>query len=255
MKSVSYAARDGATVYGYLTLPKSGSAPNPLLMVVHGGPAVRDVWGFNPEVQFLAKLGYAVLQVNYRGSTGYGISYARKNILEVCRFGISDVADGARWAVRNGYADPDRIAIYGGSFGGYAALAGAAFESDLYRCAIGYAGVYDWVQQMKEDKKDFREYVKWRNKYYPDLDDHRKEYESISPRFAAQNVNCPVLLIHGGSDLRVQSRQAKLMQRALKAAGKECEMIINNWGIHGLPKESKRIEFYVSVARFLQRHM
>ena len=128
MRPVSFPSRDGTTIYGYLTLPKGGGGgPFPLLMTIHGGPYSRDVWGFDPEVQFFAKLGYAVFQVNYRGSSGYGEVYEGENLIEVCRYVVEDVADAARWAIEEGYADGERIAIYGGSFGGYAALAGAAF--------------------------------------------------------------------------------------------------------------------------------
>ena len=259
MRPVSFAARDGVTVHGYLTIPKGrGEGPFPLIMNIHGGPRVRDTWRFNPEVQYLARLGYAVFQVNYRGSAGYGRTYRGDNLLDACRRVITDVADAARWAVSKGHADPSRIAIFGGSFGGYAALAGAAFEPDLYRCAIGYAGVYDWVYQLKEDKRErwMRKMTHgWQGDYYLDHEEYGEEYNRLSPRFAADRICAPILLIHGGADFRIWEKQAKLMRKALREAGKEVEMETNIWGVHGLPDEKSRIRFYVTVAKFLEQHL
>ena len=227
-------------------------------MNIHGGPKVRDTWGFNPEVQFFARLGYAVFQVNYRGSTGYGRTYSGENFIDVCRYVVEDVADASRWAVAKGYADAERIAIYGSSFGGYAALAGVAFKPKLYRCAIGYAAVYDWIMQLKDDRRDsWLRHIEfeWRSDFYLDVDTHKDEYKAVSPRYFAEDIRAPVLIIHGGSDSRVWQRQAKAMRAALRQANKTHKVVINSWGVHGLPDEKKRIDFYVKVAEFLARHL
>jgi dipeptidyl aminopeptidase/acylaminoacyl peptidase len=258
MEPVSFPSRDGATLYGYLTLPKGhGAGPMPLILNIHGGPQGRDTWGFDPEVQFFAKLGYAVFQVNYRGSTGYGKIYEGQDLLKVCRYSIDDVADAARWAIRENYADPNRIAIFGEIFGGYAALAGATFEPELYRCAIGFAGIYDWVMKMKVDSKDWRrrDLFAWRDDYYPDFKEHRDEYLAVSPRFAAEKIRIPVLLIHGGSDHAVSAGQAKAMRAALRKAKKPHEIKIYPWGGKGFLNPKSRINYYVKVAEFIDKHM
>jgi dipeptidyl aminopeptidase/acylaminoacyl peptidase len=142
MKPISYSASDGLTIHGYLTLP-AGSDGNNLPVVVnpHGGPWVRDTWSFNPEVQFLANRGYAVLQVNYRGSTGYGRKFWKASFKQWGKLMQQDLTDGVNWLIGEGIADPAAVAIYGGSYGGYAALAGLSFTPDLYACGIDYVGV------------------------------------------------------------------------------------------------------------------
>ena len=259
MRPVSFPSRDGTTIYGYLTLPKGGGGgPFPLLMTIHGGPYSRDVWGFDPEVQFFAKLGYAVFQVNYRGSSGYGEVYEGENLIEVCRYVVEDVADAAQWAIVEGYADGERIAIYGGSFGGYAALAGAAFAPDFYRCVVGFAGVYDWILQLRDDRRDwwlkFIEFG-WRADYYLDLKKYREEYAAVSPRYSAESIRAPVLLIHGGRDSRVSAQQAKVMAAALRKARKTVEVAIFGWGVHGFLDAESRIKHYIKVAQFLEKYM
>ena len=219
---------------------------------------MRDTWGFDSAAQFFAQLGYAHYRVNYRGSTGYGDTYEGDNILQVCRYVIDDVADAARWAIAEGHADPDRIAIFGGSFGGYAALAGAAFEPELYRCAIGFAGVYDWIVQLKEDRKDWwMRYLVFDSKgdYYLDIEENKEAYRALSPRYAAEKIRAPILLIHGGADRRVAAHQAKVMRGALRSAKKTHEVAISSWQPHGFYGAESRTKFYIRVAEFLEKHM
>jgi dipeptidyl aminopeptidase/acylaminoacyl peptidase len=144
MKPVEYKSRDGLTIHAYLTLPLGREAKNlPVVINPHGGPWFRDTWGFNPEVQFLANRGYAVLQMNFRGSTGYGRKFWEASFKQWGQAMQDDITDATRWVIAQGVADPHRICIFGGSYGGYAALEGVIKEPDLYRCAIGYVGVYD----------------------------------------------------------------------------------------------------------------
>ena len=138
MKPITYQARDGLTIHGYLTLPRGGGKNLPLIVNPHGGPWARDVWGYDPEVQFLANRGYAVLQVNFRGSTGYGRTFWEASFKEWGRTMQDDVTDGVKYAIAQGIADPKRIAIYGGSYGGYCTLAGLAFTPELYACGVDY---------------------------------------------------------------------------------------------------------------------
>ena len=142
MKPVTYVSRDGLTIHGYLTLPKGKESVNlPVVINPHGGPWHRDVWGFNPEVQFLASRGYAVMQMNFRGSTGYGKDFWEKSFKQWGKTMQDDISDGVQYLIDKGIADPERIAIYGGSYGGYATLAGLAFTPDLYAAGVDYVGV------------------------------------------------------------------------------------------------------------------
>lgn len=259
IRPVSFPSRDGTTIYGYLTLPKDGgSGPFPLLITVHGGPNSRDAWGFDSKIQFFAKLGYAVFQVNYRGSSGYGDIYEGKTLIEVCRYVVEDVADAARWAINKGYADDKRVAIYGGGFGGYAALAGAAYVPNLYRCSVGFSGVYDWGMQLKDEFRNWRlNFIKsdWMSDFYLDIKKYKKEYAAVSPRFSAESIDPPILLIHGGRDHTASAQQARMLIAALNKEKKSVEAAISGWGVHGFLDAEARIKHYIKVAEFLEKHM
>ena len=258
MQPVSFATRDGWTVHGYLTLPP-GRKPDqkvPLIALSHGGPSARDGWGFDAEVQFLAFLGYGVLQVNYRGSTGYGRSHELATILAVHDKSVDDVADGIRWAIAQGYAHPTKIAAYGGSYGGYISLALATRYPELLAATVGFAGVYDWETQFKEDSKyTGAQFFRWRKDYYPDFKVNAALYHAASPAFFAGQVRCPVMLMHGGTDQTVDIAQTNIMARALRDAGKSVEVIKDAEGIHGLPNEAARRTFYTNLATFLLKHV
>lgn len=257
MQPVTFPSRDGTTIHAYLTLP-SGRQPGqkvPLVALSHGGPEVRDGWGFDPEVQFLAALGYGVLQVNYRGSIGYGHDYALKNSVEVCEKSVDDVVDGIRWTIAGGHADPARIAAYGGSYGGYISLGIATRYPDLLAASVGFAGVYDWEAQLKETHKHAADLLRWRADYYIDSKTHGVLYRPFNPAGTAAKVRCPVLLLHGGSDRTVDINQTNIMSRALRDAGKSVEVVKDAEGIHGLPNEAARRNFYSTIAAFLLKHV
>jgi dipeptidyl aminopeptidase/acylaminoacyl peptidase len=257
MHSVRFKARDGYELHGYVTLPPgfTEGKPVPFVAVIHGGPYARDTWGFDPEAQFFASLGYGVLQLNYRGSAGYGRAHLLQNHLEVCDKSVDDVADGLLWAVGNGYADRARLAAYGGSFGGYIAVALATRHPDLLAATIGSAGVYDWEAEIRHDSREMRALFTWRDDYYPDPRKNADRYRAVSPVHQAGRVQAPVLLLHGAEDRIVDITQTNSMARALKKAGQSVEVVKDAEGIHGLPEEKSRRNLYTKVAGFLARHV
>ncbi len=256
MEPIQFKSRDGDLIHGYLTRSRVNSdKPCPTVMLVHGGPFRRDSWGFNPETQFLSYLGYNVIQVNFRGSRGFNSGYSITRLSKVCRYAINDIADGARWAIREGIADPDRIAIVGGSFGGYAALAGAAFEPELYKVAIGASGVYNYDKQLQDDYRGESELKEWFTPMLGDLNNESDLYHDLSPVNFADRITAEVLLLHGGADTRVYASQTRQMSKALRAAGKEHEVHINTWGVHGIYDQKESFEYGRLIGEFLLNNL
>ena len=167
---------------------------------------------------------------------------------------MDDVVDGIRWTIAQGYADPKRIIAFGGSYGGYISLGIATRYPDLLAAAVGFAGVYDWNAQLKENRRNFSDILSWRANYYIDPKTRGELYRPFNPAGAAAQVRCPVLLLHGGSDHTVDIAQTNLMARALRDAGKSVEVIKDAEGIHGLPNEEARRMFYRTLATFLLKH-
>jgi dipeptidyl aminopeptidase/acylaminoacyl peptidase len=250
VKPVSF-KHDNASfpIHGYLTLPE-GPGPYPTVLLVHGGPRTRDTWGFEPKVQLLALNGYAVLQVNYRGSSGYGRRYGLRSLSDTAEKSVDDVIAGARWLVAEGIADPDRLAVMGGSFGGFISLEAAARAPDLWQAVIGYAGLYDLNAIHKQD--DRRGYL-WVDDMYADFDEER--YAALSPVNHAGSIKAPVLIVHGKSDRRIGLAQAKDMVRALKKSGNEVESMYIRWGVHGLPEEKDRKKYFNNILSWLEQHL
>lgn len=256
MTPVTFESRDGKTIHAYLTRSlRNPDQPGPTVMLVHGGPMARDSWGFDSEVQFLAYLGYHVIQVNYRGSSGFNPDYSIENYLEICHKAVEDVSDGARWAIREGIADPERLAIVGGSFGGYTALASAAFEPDLYKVAIGFAGVYNFDRQLREDYKDEDDVRKWLGPFIGDIENNPDLYHDISPVNFADKIKARVLLMHGGADTRVSAKQTKLMSKALDDAGVEHDVDISSWGLHGFYNDKESRKYGTRLGEFLRDNL
>ena len=255
MLAIKYAARDGLVIHGYLTVPV-GYQPKdlPLVVMPHGGPWVRDVWGFNSLVQLLANRGYAVLQMNYRGSTGYGDELYQDAKRQIGGKIQDDIEDATRWAIAAGVADPKRIAIFGGSYGGYSALFALGHNPELYRCGISFAGVTDWpamyedsdVAESKAAKKYWREQIG-----DPDKDNLRV----ISPVNFAEKITAPVLIMQGRKDQRVPQDQARRMIAALEKAGRKPESLFLSDVGHEYGNERKRTEIYRTIAAFLEAHL
>ena len=251
--------RDGATIRGYYTLPPDHVTTDktnlPTVVMVHGGPHSRDYWGFDPEVQFYAQLGYAVLQVNYRGSS-FMYEGRYYNLLDCCKVAVDDVADATQWFIDQGFADKDKVAVYGWSFGGYAAIASVERYPDLYCCAAAAAGVYDWNQLIKDQREDYDEMIKWSSDYYGDILAQREEYDKYSPVNQANKVKVPVYLLHGDVDQRVRSKQSRYMYSALKEAGADVELETPNWMGHGFNQEEKeRLKYVRHIYDFLAKHL
>jgi|GEM_PF-5581010 len=255
MKPISFKNRDGTTIHGYLILPKGYEEGKPVGLVVntHGGPWVRDNWGFDGESQYYASLGYAVLKINYRGSVGYGEEFGLEgDLLEISEASPLDVIDGARWAIEQGYAHKDRIAFTGGSYGAFISLSVAGLAPDLVACAIGVAGAYDLTLLKEAD--EYRE-MPWVERLYGDYEGNEDRYEQLSPTFRAANINSPVLLIHGGKDARVGYRQANAMYDALKKHGADVKLIKRYFMVHGFPNEELAYEHFLMVGEFLREHL
>ncbi len=257
MLAIKYPARDGLVIHGYLTVP-AGHQPKglPLVVMPHGGPWVRDVWGFDPLVQLLANRGYAVLQMNYRGSPGFGDDLFQAAKREIGGKIQGDIEDATRWAIATGVADPKRIAIMGASYGGYSALFALGQTPELYRCGISLAGVTDWpamfedsdVAENKLAKKYWREQIGDPEK---DLDRLR----AVSPVNFPEKITAPVLIIQGRKDQRVPQDQAKRMIAALEKAGRKPESLFLSRVGHSYGQERDRTEIYTKIVGFLEKNL
>lgn len=253
MQEVSFTARDNETIHAFLTKPNDQGGPFPMVIFVHGGPhQIGDYWRYDSEVQLLAHHGYAVLQVNYRGSDGYGSRFEEIGYGEWGGKMQDDLTDATKWAVEQGLAASDRMCIYGGSYGGYAALMGAVKEADLYRCAIGFAGVYDL--RMMYEKGDIL-----LNRGGPAylrmvLGEDKVKLGQRSPLHNVSHIKAPILLAHGGEDRRVPIDHALELRDALKSAGKSVEWIKFSSEGHGLFAFEHRMEFYSHLLEFLNKH-
>jgi dipeptidyl aminopeptidase/acylaminoacyl peptidase len=256
MKPITYTSRDGLTIHGYLTLPQ-GLKPKKLPVVVnpHGGPWGRDVWEYNPEAQFLANRGYAVLQVNFRTSTGYGRQFWEAGFKQWGLKIQDDITDGVNWLIGQGIADPKRVGIYGGSFGGYATLAGLAFTPDLYACGVDYVGVSNLFTLIKTIPPYWEPI---RQMFYEMMGDPEKDkelYEKVSPVFHADNIKVPVLVAQGANDPRVNKAESDQIVEALKKRGIEVVYMVKDNEGHGFHNEENRFDFYRAMEEFLGKHL
>ena len=254
MMPVEFKVRDGFTVYGYVTSHPDAPKPGPMVVLVHGGPhQVRDRWGFNSEAQLLASRGYHVLQVNYRGSSGYGDAYMRAGFGQWGGKMQDDVTDATRWAVAAGIADPERVCIYGGSYGAYSALMGAVREPTLYRCAIGTSGLFDLsLVEKVGDIRARRAGVHYLRRVLGANPELRRER---SPVYQAHRIQAAVMIAHGGLDRRTPIVHGQRMRDALRDAGKEVDWYTDSNQGHGFAGKEGRREYFEHLLGFLAKHI
>ncbi len=255
IKPFSFAARDGTTVYGYLTLPKGSTGNLPMIVNPHGGPiGPRDSWRFNSEAQLFANRGYAVLQVNFRGSGGYGDAFRNAGHRQWAQGIQNDIIDATRWAIDQGYADGERICIYGGSFGGYSSLMAPIRAPGLFQCAVGYVGVYD--MEMMFTKGDIPKRTSGQRFLRRTLGTEKAELLAASPTAQAEKVGIPVLLVAGARDERAVPEQTEAMRDALARAGNPpVETLIQSGEMHGFYKEENNLALYTKMLAFFERHI
>lgn len=246
-------ARDGVSLNGYLTLPNNAKEPLAAVVMLHGGPhGVRDFWGFNAEAQYLASLGYAVVQVNFRGSGGYGKAFLESGFKKWGREMQDDVTDATLWAIEQNIIDRDKICVYGGSYGGYAALMGVVREPDLYKCAIGYVGVYSLPEMFKSgDSPKSESGRKFLNTV---LGEDLADKQSRSPAYNVDKIKARLFIAHGSDDVRVPMEQYHALTNALDKINYPYESMVRDEG-HGYHKPKNRHDFYSKMKTFLHESL
>lgn len=255
MKPVSVKARDGLVIHGYLTLPKNSDGKNlPLIINPHGGPhGPRDEWGFNPEVQLFANRGYAVLQMNYRGSGGYGNAFEGMGYRKWGTTMQDDLTDSVKWAIDQGIADSNRVCIYGASYGGYAALMSVVREPDLYKCTVGYVGVYDLDAQRDAD---FMEHESGRNYLKDAYPPSKPERMAQSPAYGVDRIKTPILLVHGEKDVRVPIKNMHFLISQLEKVGKKPDdVIVEKKEAHGFRELGNQVNLYTRMLAFFDKYI
>ena len=259
MHPVTYRTRDGWDIEAYLSLPP-GYGPDdakglPVVVNPHGGPWARDVWGYSSEVQFLCNRGYAVFQMNFRGSTGYG-----RNFLEASykQWGLAmqdDITDGVEWLKAKGIADPERIAIYGGSYGGYAALCGVTFTPELYACAVDYVGVSNLFTFLKTIPPYWRPMLEMMYEQVGHPERDREQLAATSPALHADRIRVPLLIAQGSNDPRVNKAESDQMVEALRRRGLPVEYMVKENEGHGFSNQENRFDFYRAMEAFLEKYL
>ncbi|HEY4385678.1 MAG TPA: S9 family peptidase [Ktedonobacteraceae bacterium] len=256
MEPISFQARDGLTVHAYLTRPTGTQASKlPLVLDVHGGPWARDKWGYNPEAQWFANRGYACLQVNYRGSTGYGKTFLNAGDREWGRNMHNDLVDAVEWAIQQGIADPKKVAIYGGSYGGYAALVGATFTPDLFCCAVDIVGPSNLITLIKAFPPYWSTFLANFHKRVGNPDTEAAFLKSRSPLFKADQIKIPLLIAQGANDPRVKQAESEQIVAAMKEKNIDYEYMLFPDEGHGFAKPQNRLKFYAAAEHFLAQHL
>ena len=256
MEPFSFTARDGLTIHGYATFPPdAGRSGLPAVLDVHGGPWARDVWGYDPEAQWLANRGYLCIQVNYRGSTGYGKAFVNAGDREWGGKMQDDLSDAVAFAVGQGWADPGRVAIYGGSYGGYAALAGAAFTPDLFCCAVDIVGPSNLKTLIETIPPYWAPMVAQFHRRVGNPETDVDFLWSRSPLSRAGSIRIPMLIAQGANDPRVKQAESEQIVAAMQAAGVDHEYLLFPDEGHGFAKPENRLRFYTAADRFLARYL
>jgi dipeptidyl aminopeptidase/acylaminoacyl peptidase len=256
MEQFSFTSRDGLTIHGYATFPPGVErASLPTVLNVHGGPWARDEWGFDPEAQWLANRGYLCVQVNFRGSTGYGKSFVNAGDRQWGARMHDDLVDARAHVVGLGWTDPDRVAIYGGSYGGYASLVGAAFTPELFACAVDVVGPSNLVTLIRTIPPYWAPLVAQFHRRVGNPDTEEDFLWSRSPLSKASSISIPLLIAQGANDPRVKQDESEQIVAALREAGIEHEYLLFSDEGHGFAKPENRLRFYARAEAFLARHL
>jgi dipeptidyl aminopeptidase/acylaminoacyl peptidase len=256
MEPISFTSRDGLTIHGYITFPEGKGRKNlPMVLNVHGGPWYRDTWGYNPEVQWLANRGYTCLQVNFRGSTGYGKEFLNAGDKEWGGKMHDDLVDAVNWAIEQGIADPEKVAIYGWSYGGYAALVGATFTPDLFCCAVDGCGSSNLVTFIETLSPLGATSLPSLYKAVGNPEMEKEFLESRSPLFKVDQIKIPILVAQGANDPRTKQTESEQIVQAMKEKGIEYEYMLFPDEGHGFAKPENRLKFYAAAEKFLAQHL
>ena len=259
MEAVKYITRDGLELEAYLSLPKSfnkkNPTPHPVIIHPHGGPWARDYWGFDSVVQFLCNRGYAVFSMNFRGSTGYGRKFLEASYKEWGRKMQDDISDGVAYLIKEGIADPKRVAIYGASYGGYAVLAGLAFTPELYCCGIDYCGVSNLFTFMKTIPPYWKPMLEMMYEQVGNPETDPELLAAASPALHADKIRVPLFIAQGANDPRVNKAESDQMVEALRKNGVEVEYMVKENEGHGFHNQENRFDFYRAMEKFLAKYL
>jgi len=255
-KPIKYSSRDGLTINGYLTLPKNLEHKNlPVVINPHGGPWHRDTWGYNQEIQLLANRGFAVLQMNFRGSTGYGRAFWEASFKQWGKKMQDDITDGVNWLIDKGIADPERIAIYGASYGGYATLAGVAFTPDLYKAAIDYVGVSNLFTFLNTIPPYWKPYLDMMYEMVGHPEKDKNLLEAGSPVYHVDRIKTSLFVVQGANDPRVNIDEADQIVQTLRNNKVDVPYLVKYNEGHGFRNEENKFEFYKAMLGFLIKHL
>jgi dipeptidyl aminopeptidase/acylaminoacyl peptidase len=256
MRPIALTARDGLRLEGYLTLPLEQDPQTlPLIVNVHGGPWVRDIWGYHPEAQWLASQGYACLQLNYRGSTGYGKDFVNAGNRQWSKKMHDDLLDGVAWVREQGYFDGKRCAIYGGSYGGYSALVGATFTPEVFTCAVSVVGPSNLVTLIRAIPPYWKPMKALFDQRVGNVDTEEEFLKNCSPLFKATEIRIPLMIVQGKNDPRVNQQESEQIVEALRQAGKEVDYVLYENEGHGFAHPENRLDFYGKMEVFLEKHL
>ncbi|MFM6954495.1 MAG: S9 family peptidase [Sphingobacteriaceae bacterium] len=256
MKPIAYTASDGQVLQGYLTLPKGKSPKNlPLVVLPHGGPGARNAWTYNAEVQFLANRGYAVFQVNYRGSSGYGKKFWTAGFKQWGKRSQYDITDGVHWLIKEGIADPKRVGIYGFSFGGYSALWGLCFQPKLYACGASYSGLSNLFSYLKDIPPYYKPYRLMYEEMVGSPETDADYFRQVSPIFHTENIVAPLLVAQGARDSRVNSNETDQLVKELRKRGVSVTYLVKQKEGHLFRNVENRLDFYRHLEVFLAKHL
>ncbi|MEG4497333.1 S9 family peptidase [Microcoleus sp. F10-C6] len=255
MEAISYTARDGLTIHGYLTKPVGVSTPVATVLLVHGGPWSRDTWGYNSQAQWLANRGYAVLQINFRGSTGYGKAFLNAGNREWAAKMHDDLLDGVNWLVETGISQQNKIAIMGGSYGGYAALVGLTFSPDVFACAVDIVGPSNLITLLQTIPPYWEPRKASLYHRVGNLETEPEFLKSISPLSFVDRIQKPLLIAQGANDPRVKLAESEQIVNAMKQAGKPVEYVLYTDEGHGFARPENRLHFYAIAEEFLAKYL